>query len=88
MFFKIINSVTSALRTPGGLSDLAPAQANPNSPIKTISPAQSASDYMVWQHPHDSHGAYYRSFPSVFFHKCKKQEDLFREWLAQPLISL
>lgn len=79
MFFKIINSVTSALKTPGGLSDLAPAQANPNSPIKTISPAQGVSDYMVWQHPLDSHGAYYCSSPSVFFHKCEKYEHLFRE---------
>lgn len=70
MFKKILNYVTSALKTPGGLSDLASAQANPNSAIKTVSPRQSASDYMVWQHPLDSHGAYYCSTPSIFFHKC------------------
>lgn len=44
MYFK--NSVTSSLKTPGGLSDLASAQANPNSALKTVS--QTRAPLTTW----------------------------------------
>lgn len=73
MYFK--NSVTSSLKTPGGLSDMAPAQANPNPALRTVSPTQSTSDYM---HPPDLHGVYYCSTPSIIFNK-HNHESIFSD---------
>lgn len=41
-----LNSVTSSLKAAGGLSDLASAQANPNSILKTVS--QTRAPLTAW----------------------------------------